>query len=65
MYYYTQFANMLMAAGLLQPKIDLKGVRRKLVSFTCTGRAPHLCPFLSQPQCSLSALVALLNVLQS
>ena len=49
----------MMAAGQLQPGIDLKGVRRKLVSFTGIGCVPCLCPFLSQPQYSLSALVAL------
>ena len=52
-----------MAAAQLQPEIDLKGIRRKLISFTGIGCVPCLCPFLSQPQCSLSVLVALLVLL--
>ena len=53
----------MMAATQLQPEIDLKGVRRKLVSFTGIGRVSSLCTFLSQPQCLLSVLVALLVLL--
>ena len=48
---------------LVSPWIDLKGVRKKLVSFTSTGRVPRLCLFISQTQCSLSALAALLVLL--
>ena len=50
----------MIAAARLQPEIDLKGIRRKLIPFTGIERVPCLCPFLSQPQCSLSVFVALL-----
>ena len=60
---HAQYANAMRAAGRLHPDIDLKGVRRNLDPLLAQPMYPLFCPFLSQPQCSLSALVALLVIL--
>ena len=61
---HPQFANAMRATGRLHPQIELKGVRKKIRDPSLEqDMYPSFCPFLSQPRCSLSALVALLVLL--